>query len=170
MLQHENARPHAARICTQFLEDENISVLAWPHTLRTCHSLSIFGMLWISVYGSMFQFLPISSNFAQPLKRSRPTFHKSLCEGDVLHCVRQIMVTPDTDQLRVVQKTQLSDGRRGRAIHPSRAEPHLHSLDVPTRRLDKRLQRFTRWLCSWSSRPRCSSMRKPVWIQPLSGT
>ncbi len=61
--------------------------------------------------------------------------------------------------------------RKARASHSSkRAEPHLHSLDAPTRRLDKRLQRFTRWLCSRSSRPRCSPMRKPVWIQPLSGT
>ncbi len=30
MLQHDNARPHIARICTQFLEAENIPVLAWP--------------------------------------------------------------------------------------------------------------------------------------------
>ncbi len=30
MLQHANARPHVARICTQFLEAENIPVLAWP--------------------------------------------------------------------------------------------------------------------------------------------
>ncbi len=30
---------------------------------------------------------------------------------------------------------QLLDGRRGRATHPSRAEPHLHSLDAPTRLL-----------------------------------
>ncbi len=30
MLQHDNARPHVARICTQFLEAENIPVLAWP--------------------------------------------------------------------------------------------------------------------------------------------
>ncbi len=29
MLPH-NARPHVARICTQFLEAENIPVLAWP--------------------------------------------------------------------------------------------------------------------------------------------
>uniref|UniRef100_A0AAX7V920 Transposase Tc1-like domain-containing protein n=1 Tax=Astatotilapia calliptera TaxID=8154 RepID=A0AAX7V920_ASTCA len=28
-LQHDNARPHIARICTQFLEAENIPVLAW---------------------------------------------------------------------------------------------------------------------------------------------
>ncbi len=30
MLQHYNARPHVARICKQFLEAENIPVLAWP--------------------------------------------------------------------------------------------------------------------------------------------
>ncbi len=74
------------------------------HTHRTCHPLSMFGMLWIDVYDSVFQFLPISSNFAQPLKRSGPTFHRpqsttwsTLCEGDVLHRVRQMVVTPDTD-------------------------------------------------------------------------
>ncbi len=74
------------------------------HTHRTYHPLSMFGMLWIGVYDSVFQFLPISSNFAQTLKRSGPTFHRpqsttwsTLCEGDVLHCVRQMVVTPDTD-------------------------------------------------------------------------
>ncbi len=30
MLQHDNAWLHVARICTQFLEAENIPVLAWP--------------------------------------------------------------------------------------------------------------------------------------------
>ncbi len=74
------------------------------HTHWTCHPLSMFGMLWIGVYDSVFKFLPISSNFAQPLKRSGPTFHRpqsttwsTLCEGDVLHCMRQMVVTPDTD-------------------------------------------------------------------------
>ncbi len=74
------------------------------HTHRTCHPVSMFGMLWIGVYDSVFQFLPISSNFAQPLKRSGPTFHwpqsatqSTLCEGDVLHCMRQMVVTPDAD-------------------------------------------------------------------------
>ncbi len=74
------------------------------HTHRTCHPLSMFGMLWIGVYDSVFQFLPISNNFTQPLKRSGPTFNRpqsttcsTLCEEDVLHCVRQMVVTPDTD-------------------------------------------------------------------------
>ncbi|KAK5886541.1 hypothetical protein CesoFtcFv8_017566 [Champsocephalus esox] len=47
---------------SQFLHDQ--------HTHRTSHPLSMFGMLWIGVYDSVFQFLPISSNLAQPLKRS----------------------------------------------------------------------------------------------------
>ncbi len=51
---------------------------------------------------------------------------------------------------------RLLDGRRGQHIHPSRAKPHLHSLDVPTQRLDRRLQRCTRWLCFRSFKPRCS--------------
>jgi hypothetical protein len=52
--------------------------------------LRMFGMLWIDVYNSLFQFLPISSNFAQPLKRYGTTFHRpqstawpTLCEGAV---------------------------------------------------------------------------------------
>jgi hypothetical protein len=46
------------------------------YTHLTCHPLSMFGMLWIYVYDSVFQFLPISSNFTQPLKRSGTTFHR----------------------------------------------------------------------------------------------
>jgi hypothetical protein len=36
----------------------------------------MFGMLWINVYDSVFQFPPISSNVAQQLKRSGTTFHR----------------------------------------------------------------------------------------------
>ncbi len=67
-------------------------------------------------------------------------------------------------------RPQLSDGRQGWAICPSHAEPHLHSLDAPTRQLDKRLQRCTLWLCSRSSRPRCSPVRKPVWMHLHTGS
>ena len=30
MFLHDNAQPHVARICTQFLEAENVPVLPWP--------------------------------------------------------------------------------------------------------------------------------------------
>ncbi len=36
---------------------------------------------------------------------------------------------------RICARPQLSNGRQWRAIHPSHAEPHLHSLDAPTQRL-----------------------------------
>ena len=35
------------------------------HTHQTCYPLSMFGMLWINVYDSVFQFQLISSNFTQ---------------------------------------------------------------------------------------------------------
>jgi transposase len=30
MFHHDNAQPHVTRICTQFLEAENVPVLPWP--------------------------------------------------------------------------------------------------------------------------------------------
>ncbi len=70
MLQHANAR------CKDlYTIPGSWKFLHGQHTHRTCHPLSMFGILWIGVYDSVFQFLPISSNFAQPLKRSGPTFH-----------------------------------------------------------------------------------------------
>ncbi len=55
---------------------KNPSSCMGHHTHRTCHPLSMFRMLWIGAYDSVFQFLPITSNFAQPLKRSGPTFRR----------------------------------------------------------------------------------------------
>ncbi len=64
---------------------------------------------WLGCYWSAYMTACSSScqypeTSLQPLKRSGPTFHRpqstawsTLCEGDVLHCVRQMVVTPDTD-------------------------------------------------------------------------
>ncbi len=76
MLQHDNSRPHFARICTQFLEDENILDLAWP-----AYSLDISPIehVWDALDWHIRQRVPVPaniSNFAQPLKRSGPTFHR----------------------------------------------------------------------------------------------
>ena len=46
------------------------------HTHQTRHPLSMFGMLWIDVYDNVFLFPPISTNFAQPLKRSGTIHHR----------------------------------------------------------------------------------------------
>ncbi len=88
------------------------------YTHRTCHPLSMFGMLWIGVYDSVFQFLPISSNFVQPLKRSEPTFHRpqsttwsTLCKGDGKWWSHQILTgswtppdpPPHTEKLHILK-------------------------------------------------------------------
>ncbi len=114
-------------------------------------------MLWISVYDSMFQFLPISSKFTQPLKRSGPTFHRpqsttwsTLCEVDVLHCVRQMVVTPDTDWLS--DPPQMEDLPQATRSHgcccsdnPSGAPFYASSTEVSTKVWPLSTDRFDVW-------------------------
>lgn len=105
MMQHDNTWRHAARIWTQSPEDENIPVSTWPALLsRHATHWAYLGCSGLSVYNRLFHFLPISSNFAQPLKRSGPTSHRpqsttwsTLCQGNALHCVREKVVTPHTN-------------------------------------------------------------------------
>ena len=54
----------------------NVQNVESNNTHKKCNPLSMFGMLCIYVYKRMFQFLPITSNFAQLLKRSGTTFHR----------------------------------------------------------------------------------------------
>ncbi|KAL0192183.1 hypothetical protein M9458_010479, partial [Cirrhinus mrigala] len=91
MLQHDNARPHVARICTQFLEAENIRVLAWP---AYSPDMSPTEHVWDAMD-------PVPANIQQLCTAieeewtniPQATFHIP----HVLHCVRQMVVTPDTD-------------------------------------------------------------------------
>ncbi len=76
MLQHDMHGPMLQGSVHNSWKLKTSQFLHGQHIRRTCHPLSMFGMLWIGVYDSMFQFLPISSNFAQLLKRSGPTFHR----------------------------------------------------------------------------------------------
>ncbi len=109
VLQHNNARPHVAGSVHNSWKMKTSQFLHGQHIHWTCHPLSMFGMLWIGVYYSVFQFLPISSNFAQPLKRSNipQTTINNLINSMrrrcvALHCVRQ-MVIMDTDPPNTVK-------------------------------------------------------------------
>ncbi len=97
MLQHDNARPHVARIYTQFLEAENIPVLAWP---AYSPDMSPIEHVWDALDWRIRQRVPVPANIQQlrtAIKeeltiRPQSTTWSTLCEGDVLHCVRQIVV------------------------------------------------------------------------------
>ncbi len=62
MLQHDNARPHDSRICTPFLEAENIPVLAW-----TAYSpdMSPIEHVWDALDRRIRQRVPVPANIQQ---------------------------------------------------------------------------------------------------------
>ncbi len=62
MLQHDNARPHVARICKQLLEAENITVLTWP-----AYSLDMSPIehVWDALDRRIRQHVPVLTNVQQ---------------------------------------------------------------------------------------------------------
>ncbi len=62
MLQHDNARPHVARISTQFLETENIPVLAWP---AYSPDMSPIEHVWDALDRRIRQRVPVPVNIQQ---------------------------------------------------------------------------------------------------------
>ncbi|KAL0192584.1 hypothetical protein M9458_010880 [Cirrhinus mrigala] len=62
MLQHDNAWPHVARICTQFLKAENIPVLAWP---AYSPDMSPIEHVWDALDRRIRQRVPVPANIQQ---------------------------------------------------------------------------------------------------------
>ncbi len=62
MLQHDNARPHVARICTQFLKAKIIPVLAWP---AYSPDMSPIEHVWDALDGRIRQHVPVPANIQQ---------------------------------------------------------------------------------------------------------
>ncbi len=61
-LQHDNAQPHVARICTQFLEAENITVFAWP---AYSPDTSPIVHVWDALDQRIRQCVPVPANIQQ---------------------------------------------------------------------------------------------------------
>ncbi len=62
VLQHDNAWPYVARICTQFLEAENIPVLAWP---VYSPDMSPIEHVWDALDRRVRQRVPVPANIQQ---------------------------------------------------------------------------------------------------------
>uniref|UniRef100_A0A8C7DYI5 TBC1 domain family member 22B n=1 Tax=Oncorhynchus kisutch TaxID=8019 RepID=A0A8C7DYI5_ONCKI len=62
VFQHDNVRPHVSRICTQFLEAENVPVLPWP-----AHSpdMSPIEHVWDALDQRGQQHVPVPTNIQQ---------------------------------------------------------------------------------------------------------
>ncbi len=61
-LQHDNALPHVIRICSQFLESENIPVLAWP---AYSPDMSPIEHVWDALDRRIRQRVPVLANIQQ---------------------------------------------------------------------------------------------------------
>ncbi len=82
----------------------SVPVLAWP---AYSPDMSPIEHVWDALDRRIRQRVPVPANIQQlhtAIEEEWPTSHRpqsttwsTLCEGDVLHCVRQIVVTPDTD-------------------------------------------------------------------------
>lgn len=64
LLQHDNAGPHDARICTQFLETEIITVLSRP--AYSPPDVSPIRGVWYALDQRIWRHVPVPANFAQP--------------------------------------------------------------------------------------------------------
>jgi hypothetical protein len=59
VFQHDNAQPQVARICTQFLEAENVPVLPWPANLPDMSSIE---HVWNAPDQPVQQRVPVPAN------------------------------------------------------------------------------------------------------------
>ncbi len=99
MLQHDNARPHVARICTQFMEAENILVLAWP---AYSPDMSPIEHVWDALDRRIRQCVPVPANIQQlrTAIEEEWTYIPQATINNLINSMRrrwQMVVTPDTD-------------------------------------------------------------------------
>ncbi len=159
----EQLRPSRPRVffLTGTCEEKTVGQRIWAASDKRAHIGSMPACLTITTERAL----------ACPL---HPTWSASLCGcewHDLVRCEWQwIGWQPFSGSwphpLAVICFTQCQT-QSGWKAHPHYDEGCQQARAL---RLDKRLQRYTLWLCSRSSRTRCSPMRKPVWIQPHSGT
>ena len=70
------------------------------HTSQTCHSLSMFGMLWINVYDIKFSCLATSHGHWRGVGQHSIGYNQQpdqLYAKEMSCCMKQVVVTPDTD-------------------------------------------------------------------------
>ncbi len=99
MLQHDNAQPHVARICTQFLEVENIPVLAWP---AYSPDMSPIEHVWDALDWRIWQRVPVPANIQQ-LRTAIEEEWTNIPQATINNLINsmwrrwRMVVTPDTD-------------------------------------------------------------------------
>uniref|UniRef100_A0AAZ3RIV4 Tc1-like transposase DDE domain-containing protein n=1 Tax=Oncorhynchus tshawytscha TaxID=74940 RepID=A0AAZ3RIV4_ONCTS len=92
MFQHDNAKPHVARICTQFLEAKHFPVLPWP---AYSPEMSPIKHVWDALHQRVRQRVPVPANIQQlhtaiedtGISMVQTSVIWSLCVAHVLQCI-----------------------------------------------------------------------------------
>ena len=101
MFQPDNTWPHVAKICTQYLEAENIAVLPWP---AYSADMSPVEHVWDALDWRVWQRVPVPVNIKQFRKAieeewdniPQATINSLLNSVKMACCIGQMVVTPDT--------------------------------------------------------------------------
>ena len=100
MFQHYNAQPHVARTCTEFLEAENVPVLPWPAYSPGISSIvHVWDALDLRVRqrGLVPHQYPATLHSHWKGSVQHSTGHNQQPDQFYVNCMRQLVVTPDTD-------------------------------------------------------------------------
>ncbi len=98
-ISHDDARPHVARLCTQFLEAENIPVLAWP---AYSPDMSPIEHVWDALDRRIRRHVPVTANIQQ-LRTAIEEEWTNIPQATINNLINsmrrrwQMVVTPDTD-------------------------------------------------------------------------
>jgi hypothetical protein len=101
--QQDNAQPHVARICTQFLEAENVPVVPWP---VYSPDMSPIEHVWDALNQHVQHHVPFPAHNQQLSTAieevwyniSQATINSLISSMRMLRFMRQMVVTPDTER------------------------------------------------------------------------
>ena len=107
---HNNARPHAARVCRQYLEDEGIDTIEWPSPSPELNPIEhLYHIMFQSIRRC--QVAPQTLQELRALHRSGRTPHKTpsvvslgACRDTVKHAYKHVGATQDIEKHSELQK------------------------------------------------------------------